>query len=99
MGFLWPSRQSLRLWPRLFGAAALEIALAVYTVPRWDQVRDISDPIHNHNGLMWSYVVLLGPILVLVILSPVAFLGTFWQRWCAIILGLFPLYLAGAGWL
>jgi hypothetical protein len=98
-GQLFPTRESLNSTPRLAVALVLNVTMAIYVLPQIDRVWSIRDYRYAPLDWLWISVIVVIPMIVLAALVPVMLFGLHLRRWLAIILGIFPAYLALAGWI
>ena len=83
---------------RLMVAAILNVALAIYVLPRIDHLLDIRDYRYVTASSPWIYAVVAVPSVALLILIPVLRSNSRFQQWFAIGLSFFPGFLALMGW-
>jgi len=91
-------RKGIHRRVRLVIAAALNIALLAYVLPRIDHLRDIRDYRYATASSLWIYATVVVPTVTLMILFPLLRASSRFQRWLVIGLSIFPAFLALVGW-
>ena len=92
--WLWPKREHLHCWSRILLGFVANVGLGMYVLPRLDHLTDIQDYRWGPVDLSWVWLVNLGPSVAVIVLVPVLLSKSVVQRWLAILLSLFPGFLA-----
>lgn len=91
---LWPSRDRLHPTARLVFAGLVNVALAIWVVPKLGHA---TDPTHAPVNAVWISLEILVPLAALLVLLPVFLFGKDVPRLLAIGLSFLPAFVAVMG--